>query len=177
MCPNVWFTFEKIIKIKFDGVRGRIRKSRLRYYLIIFIYSEGPLQHYIKFSENFTVIFNFNSRFNSIFGQNSQISLWEIIFFSVQWFSVQNLKRTKAVKVFKTGMNILTWRVWAGKILHNIRLKIQCRGSAIPKAWELIKPKNGIFRTFQCRHIDGSGLNKRAMLVIQFFGPIPLYKA
>ena len=111
---NVWYAFEKIIKIKFDGLRGWIRKYRLRFNLIIFIYSEGPLQHYLEFSENFTVILNFYSRLNSIFGRNSQIGLWEILFFSVQWFSVKNLKSTKDVKVFKTGMNLLTRRVWLG---------------------------------------------------------------
>ena len=55
VCLNVWYTFEKIVKIKFDGFRGRIRKYRLRYSLIIFIYSEGSLKYNIEFSENFIV--------------------------------------------------------------------------------------------------------------------------
>ena len=62
-------------------------------------------------------------------------------FFSDQRFSVQNLRCTKSVKVLKAGINIFTRKVWVGKILHNIRLKIQCRWSAIPKAWELKKVK------------------------------------
>ena len=48
-------------------------------------------------------------------------------------------------------MNILTRRVWVGKILHNIRLKIQCRRSAIPEAWELtlkFRPMVGYFSYF-----------------------------
>ena len=36
---------------------------------------------------------------------------------------MQNLQSTKAVKVFKTGINILVRRVWVCKILQNIRLK------------------------------------------------------
>ena len=51
---------------------------------------------------------------------------------------MQNLQSTKAIKVLKTGITILTRAIWVGKILHNIRLKIQCRRSAIPKAWELM---------------------------------------
>ena len=54
VCPKVWYTFEKVVKIKFDDLGGGIRKYRLRYNSIIFIYSEGPLQHNIEFSENFT---------------------------------------------------------------------------------------------------------------------------
>ena len=75
LCPNVWYTFEKIVKIKFDGIRGRNRKYRLRYNLIILIYSQWPLQHKVKFSEGFTVILNFYSRLNSIIGRNSLIGL------------------------------------------------------------------------------------------------------
>ena len=58
-------------------------------------------------------------------------------FFSAQRISLENLKSTKAVKFLKTGINILTRRVWVGKILHKILLKISCRRSTIPKAWEL----------------------------------------
>ena len=139
MCPNVWYTFGKILKIKFDDIRGKIYMYGFRYNLIIFIYSQGPLQHNIKLSGNFTVIFCFYSRLNSIFGRNSQIGFWEILFFSAQRFSVRNPQSTKAVKVLNTGKNIWTRRVWVSKILHNIRLKIQCRRSATPKAWELIE--------------------------------------
>ena len=42
---------EKIVKIKFDGIQGRIRKYRLRSNLIFILYSQRPLQHTIKFSE------------------------------------------------------------------------------------------------------------------------------
>ena len=56
---------------------------------------------------------------------------------------MQNLKSTKAVKVLKTGINILAGRVLVGKILRNISLKIQCRRYAIPQAWEL-----NIFRIY-----------------------------
>ena len=34
-------------------------------------------------------------------------------------------------------MKILIRKVWVGKILHNFRLKIQGRRSALPQAWEL----------------------------------------
>ena len=51
VCPNVWYTFDKIGKIKFDGIRGGIRKYRLRYNLIIFIYSEGALKYNRVFRE------------------------------------------------------------------------------------------------------------------------------
>ena len=50
---------------------------------------------------------------------------------------MQNLQSKEAVKVLKTGISILTRRVWVGKILHNIRMKIQWRRSAVPKASEL----------------------------------------
>ena len=60
-------------------------------------------------------------------------------FLSTQLFSVQNLKSTKAVKVLKTGMKILTRRVCVRKIYHKFRLETQGRRSALPQAWELIK--------------------------------------
>ena len=47
------------------------------------------------------------------------------------------MKSTQAVRVLKMAMNNLTRRGWAGKILHNTRLKVQCPRSAIPQAWEL----------------------------------------
>ena len=137
MCPNVWYTLLKSLNIKCDGIRGQIRKYRSMYNLIIFINSQGPLQHYIKFSENFTVVF--------LFLQPLEFDFWAKFpnrplrnpFFSAQRVSVQNPQSTKAVKVLKTGINTLTRRVWVGKILHNIRLKIHCRRSATSKAWEL----------------------------------------
>ena len=52
---------------------------------------------------------------------------------------MQNLESTKAEKVLKTGIKILTRRVWVGKILHNIRLKIQGRRSALLYACALNK--------------------------------------
>ena len=110
-----------------------------RYNLIVVIYSQGPVQHYIRVSETIAVIWSFNNLLNSNFGRNSQIGPWEIIFFSAQRFSVQNLQSTKAVKVFKTGISIFVRRVLVCKILHNKRLKIQCRRSASPTAWELRK--------------------------------------
>ena len=36
-------------------------------------------------------------------------------------------------------MKILIRKVWVGNILHNFRLKIQGRRSALPQAWELIR--------------------------------------
>ena len=56
------------------------------------LYSEWPLQYYIEFSENFTVIFNFYSRLNSIFGRNSLIGLWEIIFLGPTGFRAKSDK-------------------------------------------------------------------------------------
>ena len=37
MCLNVGYTFDKIVEIAFDGIRGRIRMYRFRYNLIILI--------------------------------------------------------------------------------------------------------------------------------------------
>ena len=62
LCPNVRYTFEKIFKVKFDRIGGRIRKYRLSYNPILFIYSRRPLHHYIQVSESFTAISNFYSR-------------------------------------------------------------------------------------------------------------------
>ena len=33
MCPNVWYTFGKFLKIKFDGIRGKIYMYGLRFNL------------------------------------------------------------------------------------------------------------------------------------------------
>ena len=112
VCQNVWYTFEKIVKIKFD-ICGRIRKDRFWDKVIIFIYSQGLFQLNIKFSETFTVILNFYRRSNQI--------EWEIIFFVARRFSPQNLNTTEAAKVLKTSKNISARRVWVSKILNNIR--------------------------------------------------------
>ena len=59
-------------------------------------------------------------------------------FFSAQRFLAESLKTTKALKVLKSGMNILTRSDCVGKSLHNIRLKVQGRRSALPQPCELI---------------------------------------
>ena len=137
LCPNVRYTFEKIVKLKFDDILGRIRKYRLRYSFIMFIYSQGPLQHNIKFSEGLSVIFNFYSRLNSIFGRNSKIGLWEIIFFSAQRFFAINLKSWKAVEVLNTGINILGRRDWTINKFPKTTLKVKWFSRTIPQACEL----------------------------------------
>ena len=67
VCPNIWYTFGKILNIKLGGIRGRILKYRFRYTLIVFKCFKGSVEHYIKISESFTVIFNFDSRPSSRF--------------------------------------------------------------------------------------------------------------
>ena len=100
VCPNVWYTFRKIIKIKFDDVRGQLYIYGLRYNLISFICSQRPIQPYIKVSEIFNVFLNLNDRLNSILGRNSQNGLLEINFFSVEKNFKGNLHSTNVVKVF-----------------------------------------------------------------------------
>ena len=102
MCPNVWYTFGKILNMKFEVIGGSIRKYRFRFNLIVLIYSKELVQPNIKVSETFTVISNFLSCLNSIFGRNSQNGQWEKIFFSVQSSETGNLlKNTCCEKVWK----------------------------------------------------------------------------
>ena len=76
-----------------------------------------------------------NCRLNLIFGLNSHIGLWEIIF-----FLGLTIFPAKLVNVMKASINIWTRRVWIDKILHNSGLKILCRRSAFLQAWELNIP-------------------------------------
>ena len=105
VCPNVWYTFGKILKMKFEGIGGWIRKYRFRFNLIVFIYSKELVQHNIKVSETFTVISNFLCCFNSIFGRNSQNGQWEKIFFSVQSSETGNLLKNKSCENVWKGYN------------------------------------------------------------------------
>ena len=134
MCRNVWYTFGKKFKIKFDGVSGRIRKYRLMYNMIVLIYSQGPIKHNIEISESFIVTFNFYSRLNLIFWRNSQNGQWKMNFFSVQRNFEANLYSTYVVQV---GITFLGRRDLTIKKLPGMPLKIKWRLGTIPKAYEL----------------------------------------
>ena len=91
--------------MKFEGIGGWIRKYRFRFNLIVLIYSKELVQHNIKVSETFTVISNFLSCLNSIFGRNSQNGQWEKIFFSVQSSETGNLLKNKSCENVWKGYN------------------------------------------------------------------------
>ena len=137
MSPNVWYTFGKILKIKFDDIRGQIRKYRLSYNRIFLTYSQGPDQPHKKLPESFTAILNFYIRFYSIFGRNSRNGQWEMNFFSVQLKFEGNLYSTYAVKVFLVGKTFLTRRDWKIEKLPRMSLAVKRRLSDDPKAYEL----------------------------------------
>ena len=119
MCQNVWYTFGKILKIKCNGIPGLV-------------------QHNIKISEIFTVIWNFYNHLISIFGQKSQNGQCEMNFFSAQVDFDGNLKITYVSKVFIVGIIIFGRRDWTVKQLPKKSLKVKRPLGAVPQAYEFI---------------------------------------
>ena len=105
--------------------------------LIVLIYFQGPLQHYILVSESFTVVLNFYSRCNSICGRKSQNGQWKMIFFSIKLNLKSNLYSKYVIKVVLAGITYLGRSDLAIKELPGMSFKVKWRLSAVPKAFEL----------------------------------------